>query len=65
MEFVETSIFTERITRFLTDEAYRSLQTVLAENPMYMIFVYDKTQQGDLTPEQVKVLRAYVEEGVL
>ena len=26
MEFVETSIFTERITKLLTDEAYRELQ---------------------------------------
>ena len=32
---------------------------------LYMIFVYDKTQQGDLTPEQLKVLRAYVKGGVL
>jgi len=33
MEFVETSIFTKRIARLLTDEAYRDLQAVLAENP--------------------------------
>ena len=103
MEFVETSIFTERITKLLTDEAYRELQAVLAENPragdviagagglrkirwrasgrgkrggirviyycwsehrLYMIFAYDKTEQGDLTPEQVKILRAYVKGGV-
>ena len=104
MEFVETSIFTERITALLTDEAYRDLQEVLAENPkagdvipgagglrklrwrapgrgkrgglriiyycwseerLYMIFAYDKTRQGDLTPEQLKLLRAYVKGGVL
>ena len=104
MEFVETSVFTERITRLLTDEAYRDLQAALAENPkagevipgagglrkirwrtsgrgkrgglrviyycwsehrLYMIFVYDKTAQGDLTPEQLKVLRAYVTGGAL
>ena len=104
MEFVETSIFTERITRLLTDESYRGLQAVLAENPkagevipgagglrkvrwrvasrgkrggirviyycwsehrLYMIFAYDKTQQGNLTPEQLKVLRTYVKGGVL
>ena len=33
MEFVETSVFTERIGRLLTDEAYRDLQAVLSENP--------------------------------
>ena len=33
MEFVETSIFTQRIVKLLTDEAYRDLQAVLAENP--------------------------------
>ena len=104
MEFIETSIFTERIVRLVTDEAYRALQAALAENPragdvipgagglrkirwrasgrgkrgglrilyycwsearLYMIFAYDKTKQGDLTPEQLKMLRTYVQGGVL
>lgn len=104
MEFVETSIFTERVTKLLTDEAYQDLQAMLAENPkagdvmpgvgglrklrwraegrgkrgglriiyycwsahqLYMIFAYDKREQADLTPEQVKALRAYVKGGVL
>jgi len=104
MEFVETSIFTQRITKLLTDDAYYDLQAVLAEHPragdvipgagglrklrwragargkrgglrviyycwsedrLYMIFVYDKAQQGDLTPGQLKALRAYVKGGVL
>ena len=104
MEFVETSIFTERVVKLLTDEGYRDLQWVLAENPkagdvipgagglrklrwraagrgkrgglriiyycwserrLYMVFVYDKAEQGDLTPEQLKVLRTYVKGGVL
>ena len=104
MECVETSIFTQRITKLLTDEAYRELQAVLVENPkagdvipgtsglrklrwratgrgkrgglriiyycwsedrLYMIFAYDKAEQGDLTPEQFKGLRAYVKGGVL
>ena len=104
MEFVETSIFTQRITKLLTDDEYHELQAVLAKHPkagdvipgagglrklrwrtsgrgkrgglriiydcwsehrLYMIFVYDKTEQGDLTPEQLKTLRAYVKGGVL
>jgi len=104
MEFVETSLFTQRIVNLLTDEAYRDLQAVLSENPkagevisgagglrklrwraagrgkrgglriiyycwsperLYMIFAYDKAQQGDLTPEQLKMLRAHVKGGVL
>ena len=104
MEFVETSIFTQRITKLLTDEEYDDLQAVLAEHPkagdvipgagglrklrwrtagrgkrgglrviyycwsedrVYMIFVYDKTEQGDMTPAQLKMLRGYVKGGVL
>ncbi len=103
MEFIETSIFTERIGTLLTDEAYRNLQAVLAKNPraghvvpgagglrkirwramgrgkrgglriiyycesahqLYMVFAYDKKEQGDLTAEQLKVLRAFVKGGV-
>ena len=104
MEFVETSIFTQRITKLLTDDEYGALQEMLAERPkagevipgagglrklrwrvagrgkrggirviyycwsehrLYMIFAYDKVAQGDLTPEQLKVLRAHVTGGVL
>ena len=104
MEFIETTVFTERITKLLSDEDYYELQAMLAENPkagdvipgagglrklrwraagrgkrgalrvvyycwsedrLYMIFVYDKAQQRDLTPEQLKALRAYVKGGVL
>ena len=35
MEFVETGIFTQRITKLLTDEAYRDLQAVLAGHPKH------------------------------
>ena len=104
MEFVETSIFTQRITKLLTDDEYQNLQAMLAERPkagdvipgagglrklrwraagrgkrggirldyyywsedrLYMIFAYDKTEQGDLTHGQLKTLRAYVKGGVL
>ena len=104
MEFVETSIFTQRITRLLTDDEYHVLQAMLAEHPkagevipgasglrklrwrvegrgkrgglriiyycwsedrLYMIFAYDKAEQGDVTPAQLRALRAYVKGGVL
>lgn len=104
MEFVETSIFTQRITKLLTDDEYHGLQAALTENPragdvipgagglrklrwravgrgkrgglriiyycwsehrLYMVFAYDKVAQGDLTPEQLKALRAHVTGGVL
>jgi len=104
MEFIETSIFTQRITKLLTDDEYHDLQAMLAEHPragdvipgagglrklrwraagrgkrgglrviyycwsedrLYMIFAYEKTRQGDLTPEQLKALRTYVKGGVL
>ena len=104
MEFIETSIFTERITKLLTDDKYYDLQAALADNPkagdvipgagglrklrwrargggkrgglrviyycwsehrLYMIFAYHKAEQGDLTNEQLKMLRAYVKGGVV
>ncbi len=33
MEFIETPTFTRLVTALLTDEEYRALQNVLAENP--------------------------------
>ena len=33
MEFVETSVFTQRITKLLNDEEYRELQMELASRP--------------------------------
>ena len=33
MEFVETPTFTRQVTALLSDEEYRQLQNVLAENP--------------------------------
>ena len=33
MEFIETAVFTKRITEILTDNEYRSLQEKLVENP--------------------------------
>ena len=32
---------------------------------VYMLFAFDKSEQDDLTREQLRVLRAYVNEGVL
>lgn len=99
MEFIETKIFTEDITKW-PDDIYRELQKRLMEDPkdgavikgsgglrkirwkvpgkgksgglriiyycldndrIYMIFVYPKSVQEDLTPEQVKILKTEVE----
>lgn len=105
MEFIETSIFTKRVTEILTDDEYRFLQIELLKNPkagilisrgkglrkyrwsasgkgkrggvriiyylylldekIYMLFPYKKSDQGDLTFEQMKILINYVKEGVL
>ena len=105
MEFIETSVFTKRITEILTDEEYRSLQEKLVENPkagrliprgkglrkyrwaasgkgksggariiyylylseekIYMLLPYKKSNQADVTPEQMKILIDYVKEGIL
>ena len=104
MEFVETHIFTARISTLLNDQEYRQLQSELARSPKkgdvipgagglrklrwgagargkrggirviyycelgdrsYMLFAYDKVQQGDLTRQQLKVLSDHVRGGVL
>ena len=104
MEFIETHVFTERITKLLDDENYQQLQAELASRPktgdvipgagglrklrwgtgsrgkrggiriiyycesegrIYLLFAYDKVQQGDLTRQQLKTLSDYVRSGVL
>lgn len=102
MRFVETPIFTERITVELDDLSYRRLQLALLLRPeqglvikgagglrklrwagsgrgkrggvriiyywhsqdevFYMLYVYPKNEQSDLTPGQVRILRQLVEE---
>ena len=32
---------------------------------VYLLFAYEKSRQGDLTPDQVRMLSAYVRRGVL
>jgi len=103
MVFIETSIFTTAIERFLPDESYRMLQSVLMLRPdagsvirgsgglrkirwslpgsgkrgalrviyfwsppdtIFMLFPYRKTDQEDLTPEQLKLLRKMVKESL-
>ena len=49
MIFIETSIFTKEIDRLLPDENCRELQN-------------KKTEQEDLTPDQLKLLRRMVKE---
>ena len=37
----------------------------LSEDIIYMLFPYKKSDQGDLTADQIKILSDYVKEGVL
>lgn len=100
MEFMETSVFTRRVTELLSDDAYRELQTRLAARPdqgalipgcgglrklrfcgkgrgtrggvriiyywlsrqytIYMLAIYAKNEQIDLTEEQKHILRDLV-----
>ena len=102
MRFIETPVFTRRLTSILNDDQYRSLQLALALRPeqgsvirgsgglrklrwffagrgkrggarviyfwekpsetIFMLFVYTKHEQGDLTPRQVKLLGQIVRE---
>jgi mRNA-degrading endonuclease RelE of RelBE toxin-antitoxin system len=102
VRFVETPVFTRRITGIFDDEKYRSLQLALALRPeqgalirgsgglrklrwiaagrgkrggvrliyywdkptetIFMLFVYTKQEQADLTPSQVKALGRIVRE---
>ncbi|MCX5787231.1 MAG: type II toxin-antitoxin system RelE/ParE family toxin [Elusimicrobia bacterium] len=43
----------------------RIIYYYVSADRLYMIFAYDKTEHGDLTPEQLKRLRAYLKGGVL
>ena len=99
MEFVESDIFTARITELLDDDAYGALQAELIRRPkagviipglgglrkirwgatnrgkrgglrviyyywsanrLEMIYAYDKADQGDLTPQQKRMLQDIV-----
>lgn len=102
MRFVETPLFTARLSAHLDDDSYRALQLALVLRPeqgslipgsgglrklrwgvegrgkrgglrliyhwdakrevAYMLFMYAKNEQGDLTPAQVKTLARLVRE---
>ena len=102
MRFVETPVFTKAVGTLLSDDEYRSLQSVLMLRPdqgalirgtgglrkvrwaghgrgkrgglriiyywdkstetIYMLYVYAKTDQDDLTPQQCRVLSRLVRE---
>ncbi len=102
MQFIETPIFTKRITELLGDDEYRRLQEVLLLRPeagdlipgggglrklrwrtsgkgkrgglrtiyywgvsaevCYMLYVYRKSVQSDLTQQQLRELRTLVKE---
>jgi len=102
VKIIETSIFTKKIKRLLSDEEYRLLQNELIINPtkgnvikdsgglrkirwksqgrgksggvriiyywisskeiILMLLVYPKSEQDDLTSDQLKILKKLVEE---
>jgi len=102
VKIIETSIFTKKIKRLLSDEEYRLLQNELIFNPtngnlikdsgglrkirwksqgrgksggvriiyywisyekiILMLLVYPKSEQEDLTSDQLKILKKLVEE---
>lgn len=102
MIFIGTSVFTRHLSKFMSDEEYRSLQQALLANPgkgglirnsggirklrwategrgkhgglriiyywavsehqIFMLYVYPKTKQEDLTPAQLRELRRIIEE---
>jgi len=102
VKIIETSIFTKKIKRLLSDEEYRLLQNKLIINPtkgnvikdsgglrkirwksqgrgksggvriiyywisskeiILMLLVYPKSEQDDLTSDQLKILKKLVEE---
>jgi mRNA-degrading endonuclease RelE of RelBE toxin-antitoxin system len=102
VKIIETSIFTKKLKRLLSDEEYRRLQNELIINPtkgnvikgsgglrkirwklqgkgksggvriiyywvfseeiILMLLVYPKSEQEDLTSEQLKILKKLVEE---
>jgi mRNA-degrading endonuclease RelE of RelBE toxin-antitoxin system len=102
--FIETPVFSHQLSRVLSDDEYRALQTALILRPeqgvlipgtgglrkvrwvirgkgkrgglrviyfwdsavgvVYLLFLYLKSRQGDLTPEQSKLLRRIVQEAL-
>ncbi|RLE25436.1 MAG: hypothetical protein DRJ65_07805 [Acidobacteria bacterium] len=104
MRFIETSVFSKQVEKYLSDVSYRMLQSLLMFRPnagavirssgglrkvrwqqpgsgkrggfrvlyfwdspetIYMVFMYKKTDQDDLTPDQLKVLKSLVKERLL
>ncbi|MBK9092144.1 MAG: type II toxin-antitoxin system RelE/ParE family toxin [Anaerolineae bacterium] len=99
--FFETSVFTRRVTKLLSDSEYADLQRMLIVNPdvgdvipgsgglrklrwamqgrgkrsgarviyyhlisrnqFYMLLIYGKNEQDDLSPEQLRMLKKAVE----
>lgn len=43
----------------------RVIYYLVSNQQIYMIYLYKKSKQGDLTPEQLKILAQYVKGGIL
>ena len=67
MLVVETSVFTRQICELLKDDELRRLQLALVLRPsreltIYMLYVFSKISQEDLTPKQAKTLARLISE---
>jgi mRNA-degrading endonuclease RelE of RelBE toxin-antitoxin system len=102
MVIIETSVFTRRVQKLLTEDEYRQFQNDIASQPtkgtlipqssglrkvrwgqagkgkrggvriiyywarsqeqLLMLYIYPKSERDDLTPVQLKILSAIVEE---
>lgn len=68
--FIETPVFTDLVRKALDDDTWRALQIALLLRPFwekaratcYMLFLYWKNEQGDLTAAQVRTLARLVRE---
>jgi hypothetical protein len=68
MVIIETPIFTRRIQELIPDEEYRLLQIHLVKRPdagktvpILLLYAYPKSEQDDLTAEQLRQIRKIVE----
>ena len=78
MRFIESPVFTASLRRHLDDEQYRAMQAALGrgkrggvrtiyywvvdDDLCYMVYMYAKSEQSDLSPTQIRALARVVRE---